>query len=265
MDVTQAPEPSRRWCWPAGSTTRWSPSRTCCCVTGPPEAERQLSFVLTQPVFARRTGGCAAGSTGPARPGLHRLDPAGNGGRTAQRGSASTPSGRLLDVAALPWRPAGPSCSSTADVDVADRSWQLAVDARTDDLLGRDSRLDDDVTVGGIALTALMALLIFTLATARRRAMAQVDAAIAELRGSEEQLRLLLDGAREHAIFMLDEHGRVSSWSRAPSGSRGMRRGDPGPRVLDVLHPEEAAAGRPAASSPRRSTRLRRDRRLPGP
>jgi PAS domain S-box-containing protein len=33
------------------------------------------------------------------------------------------------------------------------------------------------------------------------------------VRASEERLRLLLDGARDHAIVMLDTHGRVASWS----------------------------------------------------
>ncbi len=45
----------------------------------------------------------------------------------------------------------------------------------------------------------------------RDRAIA--DRALEELRASEERFRLLVDGVRDYAIFMLDAAGRVSSWN----------------------------------------------------
>src|SRR5262249_55236897 len=103
-------------------------------------------------------------------------------------------------------------------------------------------------TAAGMALTVLMAMLIVTLATARRRAIAQVKAATAELRGSEEQLRLLLDGAPDHAIFMLDADGRVSSWSQSAERLKGHTAEEIlGGDYATFFTPEEAAAGGPEA------------------
>ncbi len=35
----------------------------------------------------------------------------------------------------------------------------------------------------------------------------------AKLRASEEMLRMLLDGIKDYAVYMLDRDGRVASWN----------------------------------------------------
>jgi PAS domain S-box-containing protein len=214
-----------------------------------PAADRQLSFVLVQPVFSAHDGRLR----GWILMGLRGRDFIESTLRDAATGLLSVAlqvshQGQLFDVAALPVAPGRSDLRSTASVDVGDRSWQLTVDARAVDLLGRDSHLALAVTTGGIALTVLMAMLIVTLATARRRAIAQVKAATAELRGSEEQLRLLLDGVPDHAIFMLDPDGRVGSWSPSAERLKGYAAEEIiGSDYARFFTPEEVAAGAPDA------------------
>ncbi len=249
-DVTQVPEPyaalllARRLDQPVVSDPYMLlRDRTL------PVARRQLSFVLVQPVFAEQDGRLR----GWIVMGLRGRDFIEATLRDAATGLLSVAlqvphQGQMLDVAALPVAPGRSELRSTVAVGVADRSWQLTVDARAVDLLGRDSHLALAVTVAGIALTVLMAMLIFTLVTARRRAIVQVAAATAELRGSEEQLRLLLDGAPDHAIFMVDANGRISSWSQSAERLKGYAAGEIiGCRYDTFFTPEEVASGGPEA------------------
>ncbi len=37
------------------------------------------------------------------------------------------------------------------------------------------------------------------------------------LRESEERFRLLVEGVKDYAIFMLDPEGRIVTWNRGPS------------------------------------------------
>ncbi len=39
------------------------------------------------------------------------------------------------------------------------------------------------------------------------------------LRASEERLKLMLESAKDYAIFSLDEHGNITTWSEEPEGS----------------------------------------------
>ena len=45
----------------------------------------------------------------------------------------------------------------------------------------------------------------------------QLETANVQLRESEARFRLLVDGAKDHAIFMLDPDGRVVSWKNDPA------------------------------------------------
>jgi len=49
----------------------------------------------------------------------------------------------------------------------------------------------------------------------------QVDRALDALRASEERFRLLVDGVRDYAIFMLDANGLVSSWNKGAERIKG--------------------------------------------
>jgi PAS domain S-box-containing protein len=49
----------------------------------------------------------------------------------------------------------------------------------------------------------------------------QIDDALEALRASEERFRLLVDGVRDHAIFMLDVHGKVSTWNAGAERIKG--------------------------------------------
>src|SRR5690606_13347973 len=37
---------------------------------------------------------------------------------------------------------------------------------------------------------------------------------ISQIQKSEEQLKLLIDGARDYAIFLLDSEGRIATWNK---------------------------------------------------
>ncbi len=63
---------------------------------------------------------------------------------------------------------------------------------------------------------ALVSALVAALHTARRRAETKTVEARAHqegLRRSEERFRLLVEGVRDYAIFMLEPDGRVASWN----------------------------------------------------
>jgi PAS domain S-box-containing protein len=49
----------------------------------------------------------------------------------------------------------------------------------------------------------------------------QIDRSIDSLRASEERFRLLVDGVRDYAIFMLDANGLVSSWNTGAERIKG--------------------------------------------
>jgi PAS domain S-box-containing protein len=82
------------------------------------------------------------------------------------------------------------------------------------------------------------------LATVRDRDV--VERALEALRSSEERFRLLVDGVRDYAIFMLDAAGMVSSWNRGAERIKGWTAeeiiGQPYERFFT---PEDVAAGVP--------------------
>jgi two-component system sensor kinase FixL len=49
----------------------------------------------------------------------------------------------------------------------------------------------------------------------------QLETANVQLRESEERFRLIVDGAKDHAIFMLDPDGRVVSWNSGAEATKG--------------------------------------------
>ena len=78
--------------------------------------------------------------------------------------------------------------------------------------------------------------------TARR----QAEEARERLRETEERFRLLVEGVKDYAIFMLDPDGRIASWNPGAERMKGYRAGDILGRHFSVFYPpEEAAAGKP--------------------
>ena len=67
-----------------------------------------------------------------------------------------------------------------------------------------------------------------------------------ELLRREEQVRLLVDAVKEHAIFLVDGEGRVRTWNVGASAITGFEVGDVLDRGLAMFYtPTEVAAGEP--------------------
>jgi PAS domain S-box-containing protein len=60
-----------------------------------------------------------------------------------------------------------------------------------------------------------------------------------ELRKSEERFRLLVEGVKDYAIFMLDPEGRVASWNEGAHRIKGYRREEILGRHFSVFYTEE--------------------------
>jgi PAS domain S-box-containing protein len=66
------------------------------------------------------------------------------------------------------------------------------------------------------------------------------------LRLSEERFRLLVQGVRDYAIFMLDRTGHVASWNEGARRIKGYNAGEIIGKYFSVFYPEEdAKAGKP--------------------
>ncbi|AKF04442.1 PAS domain-containing sensor histidine kinase [Sandaracinus amylolyticus] len=69
----------------------------------------------------------------------------------------------------------------------------------------------------------------------------------AHLREAEERYELLVAGAREYAIFLLDAHGRVASWNSGAERIKGYRASEILGQPYDVFFlPEDRASGEPS-------------------
>lgn len=66
------------------------------------------------------------------------------------------------------------------------------------------------------------------------------------LEASEERFRLLVQGVRDYAIFMLDRDGHVSSWNEGAERIKGYKAGEIIGKHFSVFYPEEEVkSGRP--------------------
>ena len=69
-----------------------------------------------------------------------------------------------------------------------------------------------------------------------------------ELREREERLRLIVDGVKDHAMFLLDPGGRIESWNSAAQKVLGYAPSEIIGRDSAILYPkQERSAGRPQA------------------
>lgn len=79
------------------------------------------------------------------------------------------------------------------------------------------------------------------------RDMTEQRRAAEALRQSEETLRLLVEGVKDYAIFMLDPSGHIISWNSGASYIKGYRRDEIIGRHFSVFYPpEDVAAGKPS-------------------
>ncbi|XVV09496.1 ATP-binding protein [Actinoplanes sp. CA-131856] len=180
-----------------------------------PQAQRQHSFIFAAPVWDR--------SSFPSFRGWMVL---GLRGQDFLRGVLATVSQGQLDATLLAAdrdgdRPvvAGYSVGGDADLErrgdfeVADRHWTLITQADAKLLPGATSPLPLSVLLGGIAVTLILAGLVYTLATGRARALAKLEEGTAELREAEAESRRQagLLGAIMNSIGdgvgVVDEHG----------------------------------------------------------
>ncbi|HEV8613382.1 MAG TPA: PAS domain S-box protein, partial [Gemmatimonadales bacterium] len=75
----------------------------------------------------------------------------------------------------------------------------------------------------------------------------QVQQRTAELRQSEAQFRMLVEGTSEYAIFLLDPAGKVTSWNPGAEAIKGYRAGEIlGQHYSRFYTPEDVRAGNPA-------------------
>jgi PAS domain S-box-containing protein len=178
-----------------------------------PASERQLSFVLTVPVY----------------------EPADRQGRRAFRGwvvmavrgqdfmgaTLRNTSQDLLDVtltardsdqvvvpvAHLNSPSKGPrDLHRVMSVAAGNRRWQLDVRARTSSLPGAHSGLPVAVVGGGSVLALLLGALVYLLATGRDRARAAANVATAELREQKGMLEAIMDSVSA-GIVVVDDRG----------------------------------------------------------
>jgi PAS domain S-box-containing protein len=95
----------------------------------------------------------------------------------------------------------------------------------------------------GSARRAATPIFVMTL-----RDRVELDRAREDLRLSEERFRLLVDGVRDYAIFMLDAHARVSSWNQGATRIKGWDTAEILGQPYEVFFSaEDRAAGVPAA------------------
>lgn len=70
----------------------------------------------------------------------------------------------------------------------------------------------------------------------------QAQAAGSELRTSEERFRLLVEGVKDYAIFMLDPSGRITSWNQGAERIKGYRADEVIGRHFSLFYRKEDAA-----------------------
>jgi PAS domain S-box-containing protein len=81
---------------------------------------------------------------------------------------------------------------------------------------------------------------------ALQRANAELGRQVEALRASEERFRLLVDGTRDYAIFMLDPTGRVASWNPGAERTKQYRAEEIVGQPFSLFYPaEDVHSGKP--------------------
>ncbi|MFI5935527.1 ATP-binding protein [Actinoplanes sp. NPDC051494] len=193
---------------------------------GIPEAEQQLSFLFVTPM-------AMPGATGWLALGLHSRDfldrVLGTGGQGQLDGElyASNGAGERVKVAS--YDAAGRrDMTRTGTIHVADQQWQLVTGADSRRLPGARTSTPATVLLGGFVITAMLALLVWILATGRSRARSQVLVATAELRTAEAEsrrqaglLRAVMTSIGD-GVGVVDENGHFLLHNPAAKGLLGI-------------------------------------------
>jgi signal transduction histidine kinase len=158
---------------------------------GLPPERQQLSFIFAAPVYPP---GDRPAFQGWIVLGVHGQDFLGAVLSTASQGQldgellATNGDGRQVRVAAYSARGTR-DLRREATFPVADRFWTVVTGADSAYLPGARSDLPGTVLLGGFAITFMLAILVYILATGRSRARYQVRLATAELRTAEAESR----------------------------------------------------------------------------
>lgn len=136
-----------------------------------------------------------------------------------------------------------------ADVEAGKPSWELEVAAAEGRLEDEGWRVRKDGTLfwANVVITALRDaagnLRGFAKVT---RDLTQRRATEEHLRRSEERFRLLVEGVRDYAIFMLDPDGRVTTWNSGAEQLKGYTEDEISGKHFGVFFPaEQRQAGDP--------------------
>jgi signal transduction histidine kinase len=157
----------------------------------------------------------------------------------------ATPGGSPTDLAAVRQYGRPLDLDRTVPVSVADRVWQLRVQAHGADLPGGETSLDTIFVMAGLVVTVLLGAFVFTLVTGRDRAQAQVRAATAELREAEREASrhaALLTTVMESigdGVAVVDEAGDFLMYNPSVHGLfRAANSSTLGDRTFSVFHPD---------------------------
>ena len=93
-----------------------------------------------------------------------------------------------------------------------------------------------------VAITAMLIVTVTLIAVALDRSVRAKTAEALEMRESEQRIRVLLEGVRDHAIFSLDPAGKISSWNAGAQRMFGYAAEEIVGRPVDLLCPAEAVA-----------------------
>ncbi|WP_344503783.1 PAS domain S-box protein [Dactylosporangium maewongense] len=96
----------------------------------------------------------------------------------------------------------GPDLRRSVIVQVADQQWRLMVVTDSEALMGAESHLDAGMVFSGLALTVVTAVLVYTLATSRRRAEDRVAQATADLRHQATLLSAVMNTIGDGVVLI---------------------------------------------------------------
>jgi signal transduction histidine kinase len=203
-----------------------------------PVDRRQMSFVLTAPVYATSAVDGNRIFRGWVLMGVHGQDFMGATMAGISQGlldvqlHARNSDQTVVPVAALHAKSSDErDLHRTTQVDVANRSWQLTVQTTAMSLPGAGSALPYAATGSGLLLTLLLSALVYVLATGRARAEAEVKRATADLLEQKNMLEAIMDGVGE-GIVVIDHRGEfiLTNPAAAPYLKVGGRPSDDNPR-----------------------------------